>query len=145
LGAIIAIDTDNQFFSNLEKVNYNDKRPSIDVNINSYSEREEVDLGKMIFYSKSTSWSYEKEYRDLKLLDDSALLDTTDGNGCKVCLFNLPKESIKGLTFGAKLTMKEKKCFLSNLGTLEYEIEIREAKLNNLYFSLDINPFNGLN
>jgi len=53
------------------------------------------------FFTKSSEWSYEQEFRIVRYLDDR-----TDKKACDaqfpICLFDLPHSCIKSLIFGMR-------------------------------------------
>ncbi|MBS4098861.1 MAG: DUF2971 domain-containing protein [Sulfuricella sp.] len=106
-GFVIEFDSDTPFFDqritisdelrHLRKVVYEKKRPSLGLmNLTSTA----------LFLTKSEEWSYELEWRMLMPLDQACeIRSSTQG---MVHLFEFPKNSIKRLIFGCRMTEQKK-------------------------------------
>ena len=137
-GVVIEIDTRNEFFINLNKVNYDIKRPSIDVNKDHLIESERIKYAQDIFFTKSKAWEYEKEYRDVKRLDYGENANSIDELGYPIVLFEFPISIIKGIIFGSKMCEEEKDEYIYSIKNLGYNIEFKEASLDKLFFKINI-------
>ena len=83
--------TDQDEFGYLRQVRYRDVRPSASL----------IDLdGTEMFLVKSKEWSYEREWRVLRPLEDAQMI--TKQSGEDIHLFELPPDSIKTVILGAR-------------------------------------------
>lgn len=142
LGIVIEINVENHFFSSLRKINYTLKRPSIDINCDYKNENDKLKYGLNIFFTKSKDWSYECEFRDIKLISTGANSDQKDRLGFPIVLYAFPQEIIKGLIFGSRLTKDSKKEIIRVSKLLDYKIDYKEAVLDKEYYKVNIEPFN---
>lgn len=55
-----------------------------------------------ILLSKSSHWSYEREWRVLRALNEAAI--TKPGTPYSICLFDIPPEAVTGVVFGARMS-----------------------------------------
>lgn len=142
LGVVLTINVKNHFFSNVRNISYERKRPSIDINYDYKSEKDQLEYGKNIFFTKSEDWSYESEFRDIKLLSTGLHSDQKDRLGLPIVLFDFPQEIIKGLIFGSRLTKDSKNEIFRIINLLGYHIDYQEALLDKEFYKINIEPFN---
>lgn len=91
------------------------------------------DFNNILFYSKTTRWKYEKEYRLVRRLKDFQPEGEIDDK--KLYLGELPFEVIKSVTFGACMSSKDKKNIINNIsGT---KIKIQQAAIFNDFVGED--------
>ena len=106
-GYVLGFDSSHEYFDyGLEKIIYSDERPYLDPTKSSQD--------ASIFYTKSTDWQYEQEYRKsqgfvkpVKLENGNTLLpfpdevpSPSDRELTKVRLFDFPKECISSVILG---------------------------------------------
>ena len=142
LGLVIEIEVNNPFFINLKNINYTIKRPSIDINYDYKSDEDKLNYGRSIFFTKSEDWSYEHEFRDIKLLSTGTSFSQNDRLGFPIILFAFPQDIIKGIIFGSRLNINSKKEIIRAIQMFGYKIEYKEALLDKEYFKINIEPFN---
>lgn len=95
-GFVIEFDETNSFFYNNDvfigrKVNYSSKRPST-----SFTNIEKLD----IYFSKSTEWAYEREWRMVAGLKETT--KTVSQDPYDICLFSIPPAAIKSVIIGCR-------------------------------------------
>lgn len=139
LGVILEIDTNNNFFANLNEVKYDLKRPSLDVNKDPINDDEKIKYAMDVFFTKSKSWKYEKEFRDIKRIADGENTHHIDQRGFPIVLFEFPKSIIKGIIFGSKIKKEEKTEYVSFIRDLGFNIKFKEALLHKSLFKIKIN------
>lgn len=126
-GFVIGFDRDHSFFTNgiTAKVAYLDKIPRVeyfnDLNI------------KLLAFTKSESWSYEKEWRVVRPLIEKPLSSYIgkEMTGQEVCLAHLPASAIVSVTFGARMQPKLGREIIDALSKKRFRhIELYGAKFN---------------
>lgn len=105
-GYVVGLDMDNEFFrrregdpktcGELTNVIYSDTPPTV------YVDPGTLDIPRELFFTKTTKWSYEHEWRLIRQLENAD--EVVDG---RVHLFSMPREAIVSLTFGAKFPDRE--------------------------------------
>lgn len=133
-GFVVEFDETNYFFNQqkhqndflrcLKKVVYSDKRPSLYL-----SDFNEYD----IFFTKSIEWAYENEYR--MLMD----LDKADESQKDIYLFKFPKESIKSIYLGTRISDENKSKILDIIYNDEdfQKINIFQANISKEHYKLE--------
>lgn len=96
-GAVIELDIEDpafqqRAFQEARNMSYTTRRPHLPVN-------EEVLMDH--FFTKSSEWSYEQEFRIVRYLEDHADVKLRDAQ-FPIYLFDLPNSCIKSLTFGTR-------------------------------------------
>lgn len=104
-GFVVGLDTESEFFQpkpgepkvcgELMNVIYTDTTPVV------FVEPKKLDIPKEIFFTKTTKWSYEREWRMIKFLEQADEVVTVDGK--KIHLFDVPKTAVKEVLFGQKI------------------------------------------
>lgn len=57
-------------------------------------------LPEEVFWRKQSPWAYEQEWRMIKPLANADQMIPVTSTGLPICLFEIPREAISGLTFG---------------------------------------------
>lgn len=104
-GIVLEFETEHHFFNPIFKVEYKTEIPTLDLN-------ELEDIGKNVFkYLKILKvklpiWSYEKEYRVCKPLNQRDYVDDNlDSFNYSINLFKFPPQSLTGILFGARCSL----------------------------------------
>lgn len=128
-GFVVAFDCDNAFFKpgksdprlcgELMNVQYTDEIPVV------FVEPGNIDIPKEIFFTKTMKWSYEREWRMVKML--SSADETVNTN---VHLFSVPPGAIKEVTFGMKIPTEKKEEIMSMLNKTAPHVTFTEAQLD---------------
>lgn len=137
-GVCIEFDKSHKFFNqkksekdslrHLAQVQYQNERPSLYL-----SEYNEFD----VFLTKSNHWEYEEEYRMLMPLKDAD--KKIDSAFEDIYLFNFPKDSLKAIYLGTKIS-DENKNEIINLIQNEKDynhVEIFETKISDEIYDLE--------
>jgi Protein of unknown function (DUF2971) len=105
-GFAVALDSQSDFFQpkpgepkpcgELMNVIYTETVPVV------YVDAGKLDIPKEVFFAKSTKWSDESEWRMIKYLPMADEIKIGDG-GKKIHLFEVPREAIKEVIFGANV------------------------------------------
>lgn len=105
-GFVVGLDGESDFFrptrgepkicGELMNVIYSDTRPVV------YVEPGKLDIPKEIFFTKTTKWGYEREWRMLKFLEMADEIKNV--NGKNIHLFDVPSSAIKEVIFGTKIS-----------------------------------------
>ncbi|MGD9899244.1 MAG: DUF2971 domain-containing protein [Calditrichaceae bacterium] len=148
-GFVIEFDMNHNFFSErlssenslhgLKKIIYCHSRPAL-ILMDDVTEAIKTDEGKFIndiFFTKSSEWKYEKEWRMLNPLKDATT--TFNNNGEDIFLFDIEPKCIKRIIFGCRTEepteIKIKKIInesteFSHIKTCKSLIDQKEFKLN---------------
>jgi hypothetical protein len=104
-GFVVGLDSESEFFQpkpkepkvcgELMNVIYTDTTPVV------FVEPKKLDIPREIFFTKTTKWSYEREWRMIKYLEQADEVVTAGGK--KIHLFAVPKEAVKEVLFGHKV------------------------------------------
>lgn len=105
-GFVVGFDSEDEFFrpkrgepklcGELMNVIYSDTRPVV------YVEPGKMDIPKEVFFTKTTKWSYEREWRIIKYLDMAN--EIKDVSGKKIHLFDVSPSAVKEVIFGEKVS-----------------------------------------
>lgn len=128
-GYAVAFDCDNAFFKpakddpklcgELMNVQYTDEVPVV------FVEPGKIDIPKEIFFTKTAKWSYEREWRMVKMLSNADdIVDTT------IHLFSVPPDALKEVTFGLKVKAEKRQSIKSMLSKTAPHVTFKEAKLD---------------
>lgn len=120
-GACLGFDTNNEFFKNLKKIDYQSERHDIDLRKGLASEADQRDIVLKVMLRKLRSWRYEQEWRLI------------EQRGKQLKPF--PPEILKSVIFGAHCSeprIRLVKALLSNRNVDFYKAEIDryEYRLN---------------
>jgi len=110
-GLVVGLDSESEFFQpkpgeprvcgELMNVLYTDTSPVV------YVEPGKIDIPKEVFFTKASSWDYEKEWRMIKYLPQAPEI-VDDAAGKKICLFDVAPEAVKEVIFGSKISADHK-------------------------------------
>ncbi len=128
-GYVIGFDSENPFFKptksdpkvcgELMNVQYTDVAPIV------YVDPGKFDIPKELFFTKTLQWSYEREWRMIKML--TAADEVIDE---KIHLFQVPIDSVKEVIFGMKVSEPKRKDIESLLLSTAPHITFRSAKFD---------------
>ncbi|MDY7545075.1 DUF2971 domain-containing protein [Glaciimonas sp. CA11.2] len=106
-GFAIGFDSENPFFQpqpgepktcgELMNVIYSDTRPVV------FVDPGKLEIPKEIFFTKTTKWSYEREWRMIKYLDPAHEVALPEGK--IIHLFEVPTNALVEVIFGTKATL----------------------------------------
>ena len=142
-GVAIQFDETHDFFRlhidthpdmGLRAVKYSDVRP-----VRSYSNLE----SPLTFYTKSTEWSYETEWRFIKPLSEAAKVIDAPGDEPLFprCLFAVPTDAMTGVILGACMPVQHSEAIVNLLTCSELQhIRVYYAHLSEQKFEIDIHP-----
>jgi hypothetical protein len=144
-GFAVGFDTDTDFFAKrhyeppeigeLRKVTYSTSRPTVVVPTTDASP--DVDM----FFTKNCEWTYEREWRMLRLLKDGHPQPKAG-----IYLFPIPSDSICELIFGSRAAELQEESLKPTLQIIHSNpvlrnIRIRKADLSRDTYVLDIRDF----
>jgi len=150
-GFVIGFDASNYFFKpgngkandGLEEVRYSNKRHIVPNG--GYKSLDDPNLRKAnseMFFTKSLDWSYEQEMRILAH-PKSADVTLPSTNEFDICLFNFPKDSVKEVIFGFRMSESDRHR-LFDLVKLKYPpAKIRISVIHESEFQFRIATFTG--
>ena len=131
-GFVVGLDTESQFFQpkpgepklcgELMNVIYTDTTPVV------FVEPGKLDIPKEIFFTKTTKWSYEREWRMIKYLDQADEVATAGPK--KVHLFGVPKDAVKEVVFGQKIDKSAADRVQSELTKSAPHIVVKQASFS---------------
>lgn len=143
-GIVIEIDIQNEFFSTIKRVRYDNVKPH-HIHVNELED---------LFFIKSDEWIYEKEYRIVKRLSKhdfymnksdmvlhpgkNSAIHIEEG-AVEMYMFLIPKNCIKSVTFGINIDKAIKDNIIKKIKNDEEltNIELWEAKLAKNYYNLE--------
>lgn len=97
--------SDNGIYPTEIETIYTENRPKLEFHINDLSDSKNLlKLFSDIYFTKSTDWKYEAEYRVVRRLTENTFAGFQDKNGFDIHLFPFPKEIIKGVIFGNRVS-----------------------------------------
>jgi len=136
-GLILCFDENHQYFKDCNEIRYVKNRSTLNFNdLIPTGKNQDI---KEIFMQKGLEWQYEKEVRKFQFLSNNKrILEDTDSYGYPICLFDIPKDTIKGVIFGCKISEKEKEEVKSIIYSKKYDIKFMQAKLSQEEFKLII-------
>ncbi|WP_084679877.1 DUF2971 domain-containing protein [Curvibacter lanceolatus] len=128
-GFAVGFDTETNFFSRrsndpklcgeLTNVFYSDKAPTV------YFEPGVMEIPKNLFFTKTTKWSYEREWRLIRML--SAADSVVDN---KIHLFKVDPPSVVSIIFGQKFPEAEKESIKNELIKIAPNVSFANAGFN---------------
>lgn len=128
-GFVVGLDTESEFFQpkpgepkvcgELMNVIYTDTTPVV------FVEPKKFDIPKEIFFTKTTKWSYELEWRMIKYLDHADEVVTVGGK--KIHLFDVPKAAVKEVLFGQKIEKDVADHVHANLSKIAPHIVVKQV------------------
>ncbi|MDF1822524.1 MAG: DUF2971 domain-containing protein [Alcanivoracaceae bacterium] len=128
-GYAVAFDTETDFFFRRENdpkicgemanVIYSDTPPTV------YLDPGKMNIPKELFFTKTTQWSYEKEWRMIRMLEhaDSVVEE-------KIHLFKIEPESVISIIFGSKFPEKEKAEIMESFKKIVPHADFMNASMN---------------
>lgn len=128
-GFAVGFNTETDFFyrrendpktcGELTNVIYSDTAPTV------YVEPGVMEIPKELFFTKTSKWHYEREWRMIRMLDaaDSMV-------GTNIHLFKIPPESLVSVTFGHKFPEQDKKGIMDKLVSLAPHVVFTNAAFN---------------
>jgi Protein of unknown function (DUF2971) len=142
-GFVIEFDSEDAFFkfpkdlsrSDLRKVDYVERRK-----LKTLLPENESIQPDWFFFQKSQYWSYEKEWRLVRLLKNAD--KKIEVGGQEIHLFDLPPSCITGIVLGLNMNQQNKDELINLLHTeLRYHhVKILQARVNYDEDRLDIEP-----
>lgn len=136
-GFVLEFDSESPFFNQRRSVNddlrhlkpvmYSEIRPAINLSNTSVEE---------LCLTKSTHWSYEKEWRIIKALSDAdSVIPTAQGD---VCLFEFPSNVLKAIFIGARMQEDTELSLIKNIRADESlaHLEIFKARVHPSHYEL---------
>jgi hypothetical protein len=128
-GYVVGFDTNTDFFSRrkndpigcgeLMNVIYSDNTPVV------YVDPGNLEIPKELFFTKTTKWQYEREWRMIRMLSTA---DTTAEPS--IHLFEIPPESIVSITFGLKFPDEGKRDTVANFSKRVSKVTFMQASYN---------------
>ncbi|WP_097303259.1 DUF2971 domain-containing protein [Pseudomonas chlororaphis] len=131
-GYVVGLDAESSFFrpksgepklcGELMNVAYTDTTPVV------YVDPGKLDIPKDIFFTKTTKWAYENEWRMIKHLENSD--EVVESGGKMIHLFEVSEEAIKEVIIGAKVDKKSADKFESEIRQRLPHVEIKRLKFH---------------
>ncbi len=131
-GYVVGLDADSSFFrpkpgepklcGELMNVVYTDTAPVV------YVDPGKLNIPKDIFFTKTTKWAYENEWRMIKYLEKPDEILERDGK--MIHLFEVPKEVIKEIVIGAKVDKISADKFEGEIRQRLPEVDIKRLKFH---------------
>jgi hypothetical protein len=103
-GVAIGFNTNNTFFSEIAPVKYLSERPHLSINRATATDSDMQCFARRILTMKNISWSYEEEYRLVKLNSMLELSNELDQRGLPVFLSTFPIESVAQIIYGCRIS-----------------------------------------
>jgi len=155
-GMVLMFDAGHKFFkplrdaaddmSRLRRVNYSSERPRFDplIDLSMLDLDEDSDewaswIDKF-FYTKSTEWGQEKEWRMLRPLKDASnIIESKDGN---IHLFELPASCVSGVILGERMNsdMRSQVIELMTRDERYRHASVFETRFSDREFRIEIVP-----
>jgi Protein of unknown function (DUF2971) len=137
-GIAIGFDSESQFLkhnngkvnSGLREVKYSEERENGLISLDA----QEIER---LFFTKSLDWKYEEELR-IYYHPSGADDDTKEFEGFKLYLFKFPKECVKEIVFGYKISEQNRNEIAEMVSKTYSEVELFETRLNDTKFNLDV-------
>jgi hypothetical protein len=146
-GAVIVLDEQHAFFKthapmnaleNLE-VAYTTQRPRITISLDETDEERKLEILKAVFLSKSSEWSYEREYRLIKPFDASTATSRRDKNGYDIHLVDLPADCVTGVIFGCRMKEEDKEAIKNELKSRGlHHVSLKQVHVDAKRFQINI-------
>lgn len=136
-GFVLEFDSESPFFNqrrsekddlrHLKPVIYSELRPAINLSNTSVEE---------LCLTKSTHWSYEKEWRIIKALTDADSINSTAQGD--VFLFEFPSDALKAIYIGAKMQEDSELSLIKNIHADESlaHLAIFKARIHQTHYEL---------
>jgi len=145
-GIVIGFDRDYELFNlkindftKLRKVKYTSDRPHVNFKLTNHSIEENMKLAEKIYFTKSSEWEYELEYRVIKILDHVTKTENYDQNEFPIHLFPFSESAIKSVIIGDRVTKENITKVLDTLSTNNYDhVEIFYAFLTDNKYKLEL-------
>jgi hypothetical protein len=118
-GAVIGLDIENEYFSNLIEVEYQENRPI--KTIASYHPSP-VPISELC--TKSKDWEYEHEVRMVSLLSDCVDTGIDDKHGFRVFVQNIPLECLKIIMLGERTSVDDQREIYLKLKTTDIGLSL---------------------
>jgi len=127
------------YFKEIE-IKYSENRPMLELNIKDFSNSDKLlKLFSEIYFTKSTEWEYEAEYRVVRKLEENTFAGFQDKDGFDVHLFSFPKEIIKGIIFGNKILLHNVDKIKNLISEKKYDnVRFNQIKLDRTRYLLHI-------
>lgn len=129
---------ENSYYPHDIEVEYSHIRPEIVIDKFNFTPEESMEMSRKILFIKSYEWLYEKEFRIIRFLQNAKKLDYLDKNGYEIFVFNFPKELLKGIILGSKITEATKEKIFNTILEEKWDLSISQASLNQDNFCIDI-------
>ncbi len=152
-GYVVEFDTETSFFNQQANKHLNRNEPErvqseygYPKEIRYLNDRPNVILSQQInmdmFFTKSSNWCYEEEYRMLMPLEFGIHSGIDDG-GHDVWLFKIPEESITRIFLGSRcdIDVESKALNLKNHSETKH-IKIEKASIDSMQFKLNFEEIN---
>jgi len=146
-GVVFELDEDNEFFKKHSLLNYSmdfeviymSQRPKVYFKVKDTTTDQMLEIVKAIAYTKSIEWRYEEEVRIIKFLDPQSYTGSNDGGGYHIHLFEIPKDIIKNIFLGCKISSEDKKIIVELLKNYQ-NVNIVDTKVDEKHFRLNFVP-----
>jgi hypothetical protein len=155
-GFVIEFDEKHTFFDQrkkekelkgcLKQVSYSVKRPNILILDPMALEQNSANdnflkWANKIFFTKSEHWNYEKEWRMVELLANCENIIHSEPH--KIYLFPIPKNCIKKLIFGCRISYETKQKLINIISNdADYShIKVQQAEMDEQEYKLNFKQF----
>lgn len=128
-GYVIGFDSENDFFKprkgdpktcgELMSVQYSDTRPQV------FVDPGKLDIPKELFFTKTSTWSYEREWRIIRM--QSSADSIVSGN---IHLFKVPEAAVTSVIFGYKFPEVKRKAIEASIRVMTPHITFQFASFN---------------
>lgn len=127
-GFCLVFDASKDIFGGALKVHYSDKYPTLDI-----TEPDDMEVLYHSALTKMTDWKYEEEYRLLSMEPNEPMALPVEN---KKLIF--PTEMLVAVIFGCRISDNDKKLIEGWCLKRKNKIELREAKLSDTEYKLEI-------
>jgi hypothetical protein len=128
-GYVVGFDTETNFFSQqadepngcgeLMNVIYSDDTPTVYVDVGA------LDIPKELFFTKTTKWKYEREWRMIRMLKTADTIVEQD-----IHLYEVPPESIVSVAFGLKFPKEDRRVISASFPKRVPHVNFMNASYN---------------
>jgi hypothetical protein len=136
-GAIIEFDESHDFFTGLNPVKYQKRRPVF--NIEDFFDRH-VPISDLCV--KSNAWSYEREVRLVRSLSDCNIADSEVPN-FPIVTMDLPRECIKAVYIGERMSIENQRLVWGLVKNTDIELSLAAIANWDYAFRYELIKFKG--
>lgn len=137
-GLVIEFDDKHEFFTGSFEVKYLEVRRKI--NLKDFCVAKKP-IPISILCTKSAIWSYEREQRIVRSLQQSRKVGN-DLNGNVIYIMDIPLECIKSITFGERTKLEHQKLIWEKIKNTNIELRLAALANNSFQFRYDIIKYN---